>query len=259
MASAGPTVNLSTSFTAFVSDAVVNNAETNRFDTVQPAYYWKYLGSTVLKPLTGDCEKILSPTFTITRATYAGGVGTYETLTDHQLMVGQQVGIALISPSGYQGLFTVTAVPTARSFRVALASNPGNRRRIGQLQRRTSTNSGATWSGFVNVSTCTEVSTGTNRTECAVQGTATTSVASCTPTFTGTPGSYAWTGNGSAVDCRITNGSLAAWNATYWATVTEYCTDDTTTTTTCAAAGKTALWRKVPGDLHLRPGNRRPQ
>jgi Tfp pilus tip-associated adhesin PilY1 len=39
--------------------------------------------------------------------------------------------------------------------------------------------------------------------------------------------------------------SGTAWNATEYATINEYCTDDTRTTSTCAALGKTALWRKV--------------
>lgn len=60
------TTNLQTSFQAFVnyresfwtydwSDYTTPNS-----DSAQPAYYWKYLGSQSLLPLTGDCEKTLN-------------------------------------------------------------------------------------------------------------------------------------------------------------------------------------------------------
>ena len=151
VASAGATLDLSASFRAFVNSNIESNAGTSRFDAAQPAYYWRYLGATTLKPNTGDCNVLLTPTFTLKRATYAGGVATYETTANHNLSVGQEVGV-YTTPSGYSGQFTVATVPTARSFTVALATNPGNYRRIAQLQSRTSTDSGASGSAWVNVS-----------------------------------------------------------------------------------------------------------
>jgi Tfp pilus tip-associated adhesin PilY1 len=85
-------------------------------------------------------------------------------------------------------------------------------KKTGQLQTRTSGDSGATWSLWSNVSTCNEDSSGSAQRQCQV-GTGsfayvTPAVPTCTPSRTGSVGSYAWTGNASAVDCQT-----AAFNA----------------------------------------------
>jgi Tfp pilus tip-associated adhesin PilY1 len=168
LGSAGATTNLSTGFRAFVNDAIENNSVTTKVDTAQPAYYWKYLGAQALLPEVGDCRKQVSPSFTVNGATYSSGVATFRTSAAHNFLVGQTVGVINIKPTGYRGVFTVTAVPDTTHFKVALATNPGG-----------------------------------------------------------------YTSSGSA------------WNGTEYATIKEFCTDDTRTTSTCAALGKTALWRKV--------------
>ena len=177
LGSAGTTTNLSTGFRAFVDGTIDGNSQTDQIDTAQPAYYWKYAGATTLIPTQGDCEKVLSPSYTVNNASYSGGVVTYTTSAAHNFAVGDTVAVINIQPSGYRGTRVVTAVPSATQFRVALASNPG---------------------GYNN------------------------------------PGT--------------------AWNATKYATVREYCTDNTTTTSTCAAAGKTALWQKVVVSSTSGPG-----
>jgi len=168
LGSAGATTNLSTSFRAFVDGTIDGNSATSKIDTAQPAYYWKYAGATTLIPTQGDCEKVLSPSYTVNNATYASGKATFTTSAAHNFVAGNTVAVINIQPSGYRGTYSVFDVPTATTFRVNLASNPG---------------------GYTNSGT--------------------------------------------------------AWNATRYATVNEYCTDNTTTTSTCAAAGKTALWQKV--------------
>jgi Tfp pilus tip-associated adhesin PilY1 len=168
LGSAGATTNLSTSFRAFVDGTIESNSATSKIDTAQPAYYWKYAGATTLIPTQGDCEKVLSPSYTVNNASYSSNVVTFTTSAAHNFGVGDTVAVINIQPSGYRGTYVVTVVPSATTFKVAKASNPG---------------------GYTNSGT--------------------------------------------------------AWNATRYATVNEYCTDNTTTTSTCAAAGKTALWQKV--------------
>ena len=168
LASAGTTTDLSAGFRAFVDSTIDANASTSKIDTAQPAYYWKYAGSTTLVPATGDCEKPISPNYTVNNASYAAGVTTYTTSAAHNFLVGHSVNIINIQPAGYRGSFVVATVPSATTFTVAMAGNPG-----------------------------------------------------------------AYTNSGTA------------WNATYYATIKEICTDNTATTSTCAALGKTALWQKV--------------
>ena len=55
---ANTTVDLGTSFRAVTDDNV--SYSTDEADALQSAYYWKYLGTTTLVPLAGDCEKTLS-------------------------------------------------------------------------------------------------------------------------------------------------------------------------------------------------------
>jgi Tfp pilus tip-associated adhesin PilY1 len=79
-------------------------------------------------------------------------------------------------------------------------------KKTGQLQTRTSGDSGATWSLWSNVSTCNEDSSGSAQRQCQV-GTGsfayvTPAVPTCTPSRSGSAGSYAWTGGASAVDCQ---------------------------------------------------------
>jgi hypothetical protein len=168
LGSAGTTTDLTTGFRAFVNSTIESNSNNLLVDTAQPAYYWKYLGSQTLVPRVGDCDKILSARFTVNGASYASGVATLQTSTNHNFVVGQTVTVIEVRPTGYRGSFVVTAVPDSTHFRYSLASNPG---------------------------------------------------------------SYTDPGT--------------AWNSTEFASINEYCTDNTTTTTTCAASGRTALWRKV--------------
>lgn len=61
---------------------------------------------------------------TITGATYSNGIVTF-TATSHGLAVNDLVTVSGVTPSGYNGSYRVLTVPTANTFTVALASNPG--------------------------------------------------------------------------------------------------------------------------------------
>ena len=61
---------------------------------------------------------------TITGASWAAGEATYNA-TAHTLAVGDKTTVAGITPSGYNQVGIVTAVPNADSFKMALASDPG--------------------------------------------------------------------------------------------------------------------------------------
>jgi type IV pilus assembly protein PilY1 len=56
---------------------------------------------------------------------WAASVATITTATVHGLAVGNTVTVAGFSPSGYNGTYTVTAVPTTTTFKYALATDPG--------------------------------------------------------------------------------------------------------------------------------------
>jgi hypothetical protein len=60
----------------------------------------------------------------ITGASWAAGEATYNA-TAHTLAVGDKTTVAGITPSGYNQVGIVTAVPNANSFKMALASDPG--------------------------------------------------------------------------------------------------------------------------------------
>lgn len=56
---------------------------------------------------------------------WAANVATITTATAHGLAVGNTVTVAGFSPSGYNGTYTITAVPTTTTFKYALATDPG--------------------------------------------------------------------------------------------------------------------------------------
>jgi len=79
---------------------------------------------------------------------------------------------------------------------------------VGTLEHRTSSNSGSSWSAWTAVSSCTTDNSGSGREQCRI--TQNWGVAgSCTPTHIGSAGSYAWTGNSAAVDCLT---GATTWN-----------------------------------------------
>ena len=60
----------------------------------------------------------------ITAASWSAGVVTF-TAASHTLAVGDKTTVAGITPSGYNGVYTVLSVPNANTFTAALASDPG--------------------------------------------------------------------------------------------------------------------------------------
>lgn len=56
---------------------------------------------------------------------WAANAATITTPTAHGFSVGNTVTVAGFSPSGYNGTFTITAVPTTTTFKYALATDPG--------------------------------------------------------------------------------------------------------------------------------------
>lgn len=60
----------------------------------------------------------------ITAATWTGGVATITSNT-HLLAAGDLVVIAAVDPAGYNGAYRVISIPSADTFTVAIASDPG--------------------------------------------------------------------------------------------------------------------------------------
>lgn len=66
-----------------------------------------------------------SQSATITAASWASSVSTYTTSAAHGYAVGNYVTIAGMTPSGYNGWYYITTVPTTTTFTVANTVNPG--------------------------------------------------------------------------------------------------------------------------------------
>jgi hypothetical protein len=62
---------------------------------------------------------------TITGATWSGGFATYTTDVAHNYAVANKTTVAGISPSGWNGVFVMDAIPSSTQFRVPMAADPG--------------------------------------------------------------------------------------------------------------------------------------
>lgn len=62
---------------------------------------------------------------TITGATWSGGFATYTTDVAHNYAVADKTTVAGISPSGWNGVFVMDAIPSSTQFRVPMAADPG--------------------------------------------------------------------------------------------------------------------------------------
>lgn len=71
---------------------------------------------------------------TITAASWSGGVATYTTSASHGFAIGTRVSISGMTPSGYNGYYSVASIPTSTTFTVAIASNPGTATIFGNTQ-----------------------------------------------------------------------------------------------------------------------------
>jgi hypothetical protein len=72
--------------------------------------------------IKGDSSN-LSKSSAISSVTYTTTTATYTTSSAHGYVVGDTVVISSLAPSGYNGTFTITAVPTPTSFTVANTTN----------------------------------------------------------------------------------------------------------------------------------------
>lgn len=61
----------------------------------------------------------------ITAVSWSGGVATFTTSAVYSFVLGQQVVINSMNPTGYNGTFIVASTPTTTTFTVAIAANPG--------------------------------------------------------------------------------------------------------------------------------------
>lgn len=56
---------------------------------------------------------------------WASGVATFTTTLAHGLVAGMDLNVSFVDPEGYNGDFRVLAAPTATTFTVRIATNPG--------------------------------------------------------------------------------------------------------------------------------------
>jgi hypothetical protein len=61
----------------------------------------------------------------VTGIAWAGGVATATTASPHGFAIGQVILVSGLSPAGYNGTVTVTAIPATTQFAFALTGNPG--------------------------------------------------------------------------------------------------------------------------------------
>lgn len=85
---------------------------------------------------------------TVAAATWAGGTATITTSAAHGLSTGQSVTISSVSPSAWNGTYTVTVI-NATQFSYSLGSNPGAYVSGGQVSYPLSWVNTASWSGGV--------------------------------------------------------------------------------------------------------------
>lgn len=67
----------------------------------------------------------VNPQATITAASWSGGVASYTTSTAHSYSIGTKVSISGMTPSGYNGYYSVASIPTSTTFTVAITNDPG--------------------------------------------------------------------------------------------------------------------------------------
>jgi hypothetical protein len=97
---------------------------------------------------------------TVTGATWAAGVATITTGASHGLKIGDRPTILGVTPTPYNGTFTVTAVPTANTFQFALATDPSTATTTGGYAPANNI-TGATWgAGVATFTTAFAVNTG---------------------------------------------------------------------------------------------------
>lgn len=75
--------------------------------------------------LIGGHVTVFDLTRTITAAGWAANVITFTTSIDHSFSIGNQVIITGMSPTGYNGTYTIVDTPTTATFTVSNTVNPG--------------------------------------------------------------------------------------------------------------------------------------
>jgi hypothetical protein len=100
-------------------------------------------------PSPNTYHTVANPFIPLTNGTGWSGAITFVTSVPHGLSVGSEVTVAGASPSGFNGTYTVTATPTATSFTVSSANNPGTWGSGGTVNGSTSIvlESGTSWTG----------------------------------------------------------------------------------------------------------------
>jgi len=84
-----------------------------------------------------------------TGTAWSSGFITFQTSASHGLAVGNVVTVAGASPSGYNGSYTVTAVPSSTTFTVVNPADPGAWVSGGTVAKVSTLATGTSWSGSV--------------------------------------------------------------------------------------------------------------
>ena len=71
-----------------------------------------------------NSSSLRNPRF-IASASYSSNIATIRTEIPHNLKIGDQVEILNVSPTGYNGIYTITSTPSSKEFTYSLDSNPG--------------------------------------------------------------------------------------------------------------------------------------
>src|SRR5439155_12694693 len=69
----------------------------------------------------------------VTAASESGTTGTYTLASNHSWGVGHQINITGMTPSGYNGIYSITAIPAPNQFSVTLAPGLGVVTGFGQV------------------------------------------------------------------------------------------------------------------------------
>lgn len=92
-------------------------------DTGWDLINWKYISTTKANSIAATVPEY-TDVMSIYSVTHTSSTATYLSKTTHNISIGDRVKVSGLSPSGYNGVFTVTGVnPSATSFTVSNTTN----------------------------------------------------------------------------------------------------------------------------------------
>lgn len=106
--------------------AVAITPTTNPPTTIEPTSGGQMIGDTILNPRTGSVPSFSSYSVTLSSLIQSGGVATAtvsSSLTTGGMRVGDWISISGASPTGYNGSYQITAIPSSTTFQFNVSTS----------------------------------------------------------------------------------------------------------------------------------------